>query len=129
MNLVFAGISAQTVTDLVMGFSGVVSILFLTAALFFGGYGLYGVLKLKKEQYLVPHRLMYPNYCSHEDCLEPGEYMDYIFPRLSVLSVTMLLAGLLLLLGYFIDRLRSLGVILLLYIVPFAVYLWYNGCL
>ncbi len=129
MDLIYSGLSAQTVTDMVLGFSGVISIIFLLACLFFGGYGLYGVLRLRKEQYLIPHRLMYPNYCSGDTCLDPVEYMDYILPRLSVLSGVMLLTGLLLLLGYFIDGLRSLGVLLALCIVPFVVYLWYSRCL
>jgi hypothetical protein len=53
--------------------------------------------------------------------------MDFILPRLSILSVVMLLTGVLLLLSYFIPGLRSLGMLLILYIVPFVVYLWYNG--
>ncbi len=129
MNFVYYGLSAQTVTDLVMGVSGVVSILFLVVILFFGGYGFYGVLRLKKEQYLVPHRLMYPNYCSNDECLDPVEYMDFILPRLSILSTVLLLSGVLLLVTFFVDGFRTLGVLLTLYIAPFVVYLWYSGCL
>ncbi len=129
MNVMYSGLSAQAVTDMVMGVSGVISILFLVSILFFGGYGLYGVLRLKREQYLVPHRLMYPNYCGNEECLDPVEYMDYILPRLSALSGVFLLSGVLLLLTFFVDGLRTLGVLLTLYIAPFAAYLWYSGCL
>ncbi|MBP3412171.1 MAG: hypothetical protein J6K89_02835 [Oscillospiraceae bacterium] len=129
MNLIYSGLSAQTVTDMVMGFSGVISVIFLVVILFFGCYGMYGVIKLRKEQYLIPHRLMYPNYCSGDDCEDPGEYMDYIRPRLTILSVTMLLGGLLLFLGYFIPTLRSLGITLILYITIFAMYIWYSLCL
>ena len=127
MNLIYSGLTAQNVSDLVLGFSGVISAVFLAVMLLFGIYGLRGVLQLKKEQYLIPHRLMYPNYCSPDKCLEPVEYMDFILPRLSILSVVMLLTGVLLLLSYFIPGLRSLGMLLILYIVPFVVYLWYNG--
>lgn len=129
MNLIYSGLSAQTVADLVLGSSSVISIIFLAVILLFGCYGLYGVIRLKKEQYLVPHRLMYPNYHSGEDCNDPVEYMDYIFPRLTILSVVMILSGLILLLGFFVDSLRSLGMTLLVYIVPFVAYLWYSGCL
>ncbi len=129
MDLIYSGLSAQTVTDLVIGVSGVVSVLFLVVILFFGAYGIHGILRLKKEQYLIPHRLMYPNYCSPDECLDPVEYMDFILPRLTVLSVVMLLSGVILLLGYFIDGLRSLGITLALYVVPFAVYLWYSSSL
>ncbi len=129
MNLIYSGVSAQTVSDLVLGTSGVISIVFLVVILFSGCYGLYGVLRLKKEQYLIPHRLMYPNYHSGEDCNDPVEYMDYILPRLTIFSVVMLLSGLILLVGYFVDGLRSLGMTLILYIAPFVVFLWYNGCL
>ena len=129
MNLILSGLSAQTVTDLVIGTSGVISVIFLVVILFFGSYGLYGVLRLKKEQYLIPHRLMYPNYRSNDDCLDPVEYMDYILPRLSILSGVMLGSGLILLLGYFVDGLRTVGISVLLYVIPFVVYLWYSGCL
>ena len=129
MNLTLSGLTEQNVADLVMGAGGFVSVIFVIVVLLFGSYGLYGVLRLKKEQYLIPHRLMYPNYHSEADCEDPVEYMDYIMPRLGTLSVTMLLSGLLVFLGYFIEPLRSLSVMLLLYVVPFVVYLWYNGCL
>lgn len=129
MNLVLSGLSAQTVTDLVIGVSGVVSIIFLVAIMFFGCYGMYGVYRLKKEQYLIPHRFMYPNYCSPDDCSDPVEYMDYILPRLAIVSGVMILSGLVVLVGYFISDVRTLGVTLLMYIIPFVAYLWYNGCL
>ena len=129
MNLVLAGLSAQNVADMVMGTSGLISLVYLVVILFFGCYGLYGVIRLKKEQYLIPHRLMYPNYHSGEDCADPVEYMDFILPRLTILSVSMLLSGLFIFFGYFIDALRSLIMMLLLYIVPFVVFLWYSACL
>lgn len=129
MNLFLAGLSAQTVTDLVIGASGVISIVFLVVLLFFGGYGLYGAYRLKKAQYLIPNRLMYPNYCSPDDCSDPVEYMDYILPRITIFGGVMSLCGVLIFLGYFIGALRSLGVTLILYVIPLIIYLWYNGCL
>ncbi len=130
MNLILSGgLSAQNVADLVMGFSGVVSGLFLIVVLFFGGYGLNGVLRLRRERSLFPNRLMYPNYCPYDECMDPDGYIEYIMPRLTVLSCTMLLSGLVLLLGYFIPTMRSLGISLMVYIVPFVIYVWYSACL
>ena len=126
MNLILAGLTAQNVADMVMGTGGLISVVYLIAILFFGCYGLYGVIRLKKEQYLIPHRLMYPNYHSGEDCEDPVEYMDFIMPRLMILSVTMLLSGLMLFVSYFIPALRSIGFMLILYIVPLVVFLWYS---
>lgn len=129
MHLVLAGLSAQTVTDLVMNFSGIMSIVFLAVLLLFGTYSLYGAYQLKKVQYLIPHRLMYPNYCSCDECSDPGEYMDYILPRLTIFGSALTLCGILIFLGYFIDALRSVPVLLVLYVIPLVIYLWYNGCL
>lgn len=130
MNLILSGLTAQNMADLVMGGVGsVVSIAFLITMLFFGAYSLYGVYRLKKEQYLIPHRFMYPNYCNPDDCSDPVEYMDYILPRLAGLGGTMTLSGLVVLLTYFIPGIRTVMVSVLMYTVPFAVYLWYNGCL
>ena len=129
MNLVYSGLSAQTVTDMVMGLSGIISAVFLVSILFFGIYGLYGVLRLKKEQYLIPHRLMYPNYHNGDDCRDPVEYMDFIQPRLTILSVVMILSGLVLLTSFFFSSIRTVGVMLLAYGAPFVAYLWYSVCL
>lgn len=129
MNLILAGLSAQSVADLVMGFSGVTGIVFLIVILFFGYYGTSSLLRLKKEQALFPNRLMYPNYCPHDECIDPEGYIRFIFPRLAVLSASMLLSGLTLLLSYFIPGIRSLGLSLGLYVVPLAVYLYYSASL
>ncbi|MBR6824939.1 MAG: hypothetical protein IKM59_00130 [Oscillospiraceae bacterium] len=127
MYMIYSGLSAQNVSDMVMGFSGVMNVVFLVVVLLFGAYGLYGVRRLKKEQDLIPHRLMYPLYCSHEDCLDPVEYMDFIIPRITVLSVVMILSGLALLVSFFIPVIRTMGFTLAVYVIPLAVYLWYNG--
>lgn len=129
MNLVYSGLSAQNVADLVLGFSGMTSVIFLIVSVLFGAYGIYGVCRLKKEQYLIPHRIMYPSYCNYEDCLDPEEYMRFIIPRLAIVSAVMLLAGVLLFLSYFIPAIRTIKFLLALYIVPLVVYLWYSICL
>ena len=126
MNLIYSGLSAQTVANMVMGFQSVITIIFLIVCFFFGGYGIYGVLRLRKEQYLIPHRLMYPNYCPCDECLDPVEYMDFIIPRISILSAVMILSGIMLLLCLAIEALGTIWVLLGLYIVPLAVYLWYS---
>ena len=95
----------------------------------FGVYGLYGVYRLKKDQYLIPHRLMYPNYRSGEDCLDPVEYMDFILPRLTIVSVVMVIAGPALVAVLFIKAFQSVFAMLVLYTIPLVTYLWYSVCL
>ena len=127
MNLILSGLSAQNVTDLVMGTSGVTSVLFLIVVLFFGGYCGYGFLRLRRENSLFAHRLLYPNYCPWDLCLDPEGYMAFILPRVAILSVVMILSGLTLLVSYFIPQMRSIGLSLGVYMAPLIVYLCYNG--
>ena len=135
MNLIYSGLSAETVSGLVTSVSGITTILFFVVTMLFGCYGLYGVYRLKRDQYLIPHRLMYPNYCSGEDCLDPVEYMDFIMPRLTIVSVAMVIAGPALVAILVIDAIRSIDTIrsvvamLVLYMVPLVTYLWYSICL
>ncbi len=129
MNLIFSGLSAQNVTDLVMGTSGVTSVLFLVVILFFGCYCGYGFLRLRRENSLFAHRMMYPNYCPWDLCLDPEGYVAFIRPRIAILSVAMLLSGLTQLVSYFIPAMRSIGLSLGIYIVPLFVYLCYNSSL
>ncbi len=129
MNLIYAGLSAESVAGLVSGFTGFTTILFFVVTMLFGCYGLYGVYRLKKEEYLVPHRLMYPNYRSGEDCLDPVEYMDFIRPRLTIVSVVMVLAGPVMLAVLVIEAIQSVLIMLLMYVIPLVAYLWYSMCL
>ena len=128
MNLIYSGLSAQTVTDLVIGVSGVISIVFLIVILFFGCYGLQSVIRLRRERTLFPNRVMYPNYCPYDECIDPQGYVEVVLPKLTVLTAAMLLSGATLILGYFIPALRTLGISLVVYIAPFAVYMWYCAC-
>lgn len=129
MNLILSGLGAQTVADLVMGISGVISAIFFAALLFAGLYGLYGVRRLNKEGYLIPHRFMYPNYCDPDDCTDPVGYLDYIKPRLTIFGTIMLVCAALIFISYFVDALRGVIIMLIMYAVPLANFLWYNGCL
>ncbi|MBR4309050.1 MAG: hypothetical protein IKT58_05595 [Oscillospiraceae bacterium] len=126
MKLFLAGVSADTVSKFVFNFTAFTSILFLLVILFFGLYCGYGVLRLRREKVLFPHRLMYPNYCAVDDCTDPVEYYDFILPRITVLSIVMILSGLVQFLSYFIPYLRVLPVSLSVYAVPFVVYLYYS---
>lgn len=126
MKLFLSGLTAQTMSDIVMGFSAVTSIVFLVVILFFGYYGTHALVRLRREKELFPNRLMYPNYCPHDECIDPEGYIKYIFPRLGLLSAVMLLSGVTLLVSFFIPGMRTIGLSLALYGVPFVVYMYYS---
>ena len=129
MKLILSGLSAQNVADLVSGFSGFTSILYLVVILFFGCYCGYGFLRLRRERELFPHRFLYPNYCPFDLCIDPEGYMDFIRPRIAVLSVIMLLSGLTQFVSYFIPSMRTVGLSLSIYVIPFVAFLCYTSAL
>ena len=129
MQLILSGLSAQNVADLVSGFSGFSSILFLLVVLFFGIYCGYGFLRLNREKTLFPHRFLYPNYCPHDECIDPDGYIEYIRPKLAIFSGIMLLSGVTLFVSYFVLELRGVSTLLGVYVAPFIAYLYYTSCL
>lgn len=125
MQSIFLSISMQTQADLVMSVSGIFGVLCAVLMVFCGGYGLYSAIRLHRERDLFRNRLLYPNYCAPNDCLDPDGYVCYILPRISVLSVVMLLGGILLSLSRLLPILPNIWVYLVVLVLPFAVYIWY----
>ena len=107
----------------------VINYMFLFVMFFIGGYGLYTVIRLKKEQALFPNRLMYPNYCRIVECVDPEGFMDYVRPRLTILSVIMLLFGAVFLLQQFVPILDNIYLYTAAMAVPVIFYIWFTRCL
>lgn len=107
----------------------VINYMFLFILFFIGCYGLYTVMRLKKERTLFPNRLMYPNYCRIAECVDAEGFMDYISPRLIILSIVMLISGILFLLQQFLPILDNIYVYTGVMAVPVAVYIWFTRCL
>ena len=100
--------------------------LFLLAMLFGCGiYGLYTVIKLRCTFMLFPNKFLYPGNCKPEDCLDEGGFIDYILPRLTILSVIMLVLGIGLALNAYVIKFVSIWVDLAMIVLPFGTFLWY----
>lgn len=77
------------------GLSGMMSLFLVVTLIGAGVYSLYSVIKLKKEGYLFPNRLLYPGNCAPEDCLDEVGFMNYIAPRISIFGIGCIVFGVL----------------------------------
>ena len=58
-----------------------------------GIYGLYTAIKLRKLGKLFPNQLLVPKDAKPEHCLDEEGYIDYVFPRLLILSLLLVVVG------------------------------------
>lgn len=110
------------------GFAGMINMLdmlMLVMLIGFGIYGIYSALRLRKEQMLFPNKFLYPGGCAPENCLDPGEFIDYIVPRALLLGVGMLLLGALFALNVYVLHIESWIADLASIVLPVAVIVWY----
>ena len=101
-------------------------ILMLLLLLGIGFYGLYSAIRLRKEQLLFPNKFLYPGSCQPEECLDAGEFIDYITPRAIILSVLLLVIGALFALNAFVLHIDSWMIDLAMLIVPVGLLAWYG---
>lgn len=59
--------------------------------LYVGVTSLMGYIKLRRERVLFPSKTLYPANCSEDNCLDPDGFIEYILPRLLVMSIGCLL--------------------------------------
>lgn len=98
----------------------------LLAMLFgFGVYGLYTAWKLKKEQYLFSNKILYPGNCTADTCLDPPAFIEYILPRLTILSIVLLFIGVVYALSVYVLKLDSLWFNIMTIVVPLGLLAWY----
>ena len=101
--------------------------LVLLALLFWsGGYGLITVIRLRKSYMLFPNKFLYPGNCTMDTCIDEGGFIDYILPRLTILSVIMLILGVFFFLVFFVfTQWESWLTDVLSMFLPVGVYVWY----
>ncbi len=90
-------------------------------------YGFYTVIRLRKTLFLFPNKFLYPNGCKPEDCLDEDGFIDYILPRLTLLSIGLLLLGIAYAVKiYVFPHVQHLAVEIATMLVPFGILLWYG---
>ncbi|MBR6824938.1 MAG: hypothetical protein IKM59_00125 [Oscillospiraceae bacterium] len=108
------------------GMSSALDMVLLLMLAFVGVYGLYTVIRLKKTYMLFPNKFLYPTGCTPETCLDEGGYIDFILPRLTILSVVcLILAGAYGVRIYVFPEVRSLVIELATVILPAGILFWY----
>ena len=89
-------------------------------------YGFYTVIRLKREYMLFPNKFLYPTGCTPENCLDEGGYIDYIIPKLLILSIACLLMSIAYgIRVYVFPAVNSLLIEIATITLPIGVLLWY----
>ena len=112
--------SARNAIKMIQSVTGIISIVYIIVMLLAGIYVLRAVLQMRRTGALVPNRLIYPNYCPMELCLDPEGYYAFILPRATVLSVALLGFGAFFAVSKMIPALRVLWLNLVLLVIPFV---------
>lgn len=80
-----------TASETVGGIANMLPLILLAMLLISAVYGLYTVIRLRRTLMLFPNKFLYPANCTHENCVDEDGFIDFILPRLTVLSVACLL--------------------------------------
>ncbi len=80
-----------TASENVGGIANMLPLILLAMLLISAVYGLYTVIRLRRTLMLFPNKFLYPANCTHENCVDEDGFIDFILPRLTVLSVACLL--------------------------------------
>ena len=103
-------------------------LLLVVMLLGFGVVALYNVIRLHREQMLFPSKILYPGDCKPEDCADPGGFIDYITPRLAILSIAFILMGVLAILLLYVFPLNITWMELASVVLPVGGLVWYVIC-
>ena len=101
----------------------------LMAALLLGTgiYCIYTAIRVRRECGFFENKLLLPGNCKPEDCADPDGFFDYIFPRMLLFGIAMILCAALDFGVLCIVRMGLTG--LWLYwvqlVVPFGCFAWY----
>lgn len=80
-----------TASENLGGIANMLPLILLAMLLISAVYGLYTVIRLRRTLMLFPNKFLYPANCTHENCVDEDGFIDFILPRLTVLSVACLL--------------------------------------
>ena len=106
--------------------SSAIDLVLLAMLVFVGVYGLYTVIRLKKEYMLFPNKFLYPTNCAPEDCLDEGAFIDYIIPRMTIFSVVcLILAGVYAVRIYVFPEVNHWAIEAAVLVLPIGILLWY----
>lgn len=109
-----------------MDMSSTLELVLLALLFWSGGYGLMTVIRLRKNYTLFPNKFLYPGNCSMETCIDEGGFIDYILPRLTILSVILLVLGVFFFLVFFLFPQWESGLTdALSMLLPFGAFVWY----
>lgn len=112
--------------DMLGGMSSVLDVVLLAILLFVGVYGLYTVIRLKRTYLLFPNKFLYPTGCTPETCLDEGGFIDYIIPRLTIMSVVCLVLAIAYGVRiYIFPDVKHFAIELATIILPAGVLFWY----
>ena len=120
--------AAQETAGTFDGMIDMLDIFMLVMLLGFGLYGIYSAIRLWKEQMLFPNKFLYPGDCKPEECADEGGFIDYIIPRLSVLSVALLIMGIALGLNSYVFKFQSMWIDIATMVLPVGALVWYIIC-
>ena len=112
---------AQTLT----GVTDMLDVLMLIMLVGFGVFALYSAFRLYREQMLMPNRILYPGDCKPEDCVQVGEFIDFIVPRAALLGAMLLVMGVALALNMYVFELDNLWIDISRMALPLAAFAWY----
>ena len=119
-------LSATEQVDLFGSMGRALDIVLLAMLVLVAVYGLYTVIRLKREYMLFPNKFLYPTGCTAENCLDEGAYIDYIIPKLVILSVACLVMAIAYgVKVYVFPEVNNIVIELATIILPFGTLLWY----
>lgn len=119
-------VEATQQTSAVGGMGSILDIVLIAMLALVAGYGFYTVIRLKRECMLFPNKFLFPNGCTAETCLDEGEYIDFIIPRLLILSVACLIMAVAYgVRVYVFPEFYNIVVEIATIILPFSTLLWY----
>ena len=90
-----------------------------------GIYALYCAIRLRRTYLLFPCKMLYPGNCSHTDCLDEEGFIHYIFPRILILGIALLVLGGAFAVCRYVLKLDSLIFNICSMVLPLAVLGWY----
>lgn len=76
-------------------FSSILDVLILATVFGSGGYALYTYVRLHREWRIFNSVFLMPSQCPPDECLDTDAYLEYMRPRLLVLSIFCLISGVL----------------------------------
>lgn len=104
----------------VTGMVDAIDILLMAMLLACGIYAIYTAIRLHRNYYLEPNKLLYPTDCTPETCLDSDGFIDYILPRLTGLGIAMLVQGIVLIVNSYVLKFEAAWLEIVMIVLPAA---------